>query len=457
MRRLAIAIVLAGASLVSQAQADPFDRIASRLDQYDAEVRGERHAAPGERRVAYQEEVQPTPVPDAGPGPAEAYPPQYDDYGHEPMWGEPMMGGCGDSCCDPCCNWGCIPPGFWGRAEYLGWWVRGSNTPALVTTSADGTPVGIAGVLPGATVLFGNERINNQGRSGARFTLGYWADPCETLGIEDTFFFLGTENDPFFATSSGTPILARPFFNTSLGEQDAILVAYPQIVVGSIDITTSSKVFSNEVNLRRSLYADGCRRIDVLAGYRFFQLSEYLHIQTDTVAIDDPSVPAGTAFGIRDLFNTRSQFNGGQLALNLQYFRNCWTFDFMFKLAIGGVSQQVSIEGSTEVRVPDEPVVTNTGGILALASNSGLHKQTQFGVLPEFSANVRYQWTPLWRINLGYNFMALTNVVRPGDQIDLRLDPAQFPPGTPGTFPQFAFHESDVWLQGINVGLECNF
>ncbi len=40
------------------------------------------------------------------------------------------------------------------------------------------------------------------------------------------------------------------------------------------------------------------------------------------------------------------------------------------------------------------------------------------GGMPEFSANLRYQLTPLWRANIGYTFMLLTNVVRPGDQVD---------------------------------------
>ena len=54
--------------------------------------------------------------------------------------------------------------------------------------------------------------------------------------------------------------------------------------------------------------------------------------------------------------------------------------------------------------------------------------------------------------------MALTNVLRPGDQINLNIDPNQIPPlQNSGTFPAFAFNSSDIWLQGINFGIECNF
>ena len=56
---------------------------------------------------------------------------------------------------------------FGVATEYIEWWVNGSHTPALVTTSPDGTPQNQAGVLPAATVLFGNQRINSAGPPAA--------------------------------------------------------------------------------------------------------------------------------------------------------------------------------------------------------------------------------------------------------------------------------------------------
>jgi hypothetical protein len=282
-------------------------------------------------------------------------------------------------------------------------------------------------------------------------------DPCETLGIENTFFFIGGDSDGYSASSSGTPILARPFFNVDSGQNDAILLAYPSVVVGAINITSSRQVLSNEINLRRALYNDCCRRLDILAGYRYMRLAESLDIATNTTSIDSTVIEAGTQFAIQDQFDTTNNFNGGQLGVNYQIIGGCWTLDLLGKVALGGVSQQARINGSTVVTPPGEAPISNTGGILALDSNIGNHKQTVFGVVPEFNVNLRYQWTPLWRLNVGYTFMALTNVLRPGDQIDLDIDPNQFPPGVPGTFPVFAFNESDVWLQGINLGVECNF
>lgn len=443
MRRFAIVVAMIGFFMPSWAMADPFGHLSGRVLQYEEQIENGGVPPSNMAPVPDGAEVVPTPMPQSD-----------EDLGFYPgdgMWQEPAMGGgCYDDGCQRCGT-------FWGRAEYLVWWIRGANTPPLVTTSPDGTPVGIAGVLPNAQILFGNERINTQGRSGGRFTLGYWMDPCETLGIEDSFFFVGNGDQSYFASSSGSPILARPFFNTDTDAQDALLLAYPQIVIGNIGITSSRTVAANEVNLRRALVVDCCRRVDILAGYRYFYLAEGLHMRTNTTSLDSQTAPVGTTFAIEDLFNTRSQFNGGQMGVNLQTVRGCWTFDLVGKLALGGVSQHVVINGSTVRTVPDEDPQTFEGGVLALDSNIGTYKRSRFSVMPEIALNARYQWSPLWTFSMGYTFIGVTNVVRPGDQISLQVDPAQFPPGVPGQFPAFAFKDSDVWLQGLNFGIECNF
>ena len=52
-----------------------------------------------------------------------------------------------------------------------------------------------------------------------------------------------------------------------------------------------------------------------------------------------------------------------------------------------------------------------------------------------------------------------TSVARPGDQIDLNIDPRQFPPPitTDATRPAFVLHTTDYWAQGVNLGLDLRF
>ncbi len=411
-------------------------------------VRRAQYQQPRRRDVEpshYQEDIPPGAMTD-GPAMGEFYEGQ--------SWDDGYVDGYGGECCDDCC-YGPVP-GFWGRAEYLYWWVRGANTPALVTTSPTGTDRTVAGILPNATVLFGNQRVNTSGRSGARFTLGYWFEGCDYTGIETSYFFLGDVNQQYY--NGGPGIVARPFFNTNSGAQDALLINYPSFVSGWIKVNAESKVYGGDVNLRRALVVDRWKQISVLAGYRYFGLSEGLGITSFTNALDQQgSVESGTTFNTVDSFTTRNTFNGGQIGVNAQMTNGAWTLDLLGKLALGANSQTVRINGSTLRTNPDSSTVNSQGGILALPSNIGNYHRNQFAVLPEFGANLRYQLTPLWRLNVGYTLLIVTNVVRPGDQIDLNVDPQQFPIGISGSQPRFSYVDSDLWLQGINFGIECNF
>ena len=474
MRYLAVLAAICGFCFSSWASAAPFDELSERLERFDDEDlpretrRTDRLASQRQTRTA---DAQESPVPDSAfskggqldhrrhdEGQSDGGRYEGDHYDDGSVWDEPfddLCGGCPGGWCNLAA---CQCRQFWGRAEYLQWWVRGSDTPPLVTTSPEDTSPQVAGILPAATILFGNERINTKGRSGGRFTLGYWFDCCDSIGIENTFLFLGDAQQSY---ENGNPILARPFVNTITDQNDAVLISLPGIVSGNIAITSNSKVYGNEVNLRRALYIDGCRRVDLLAGYRFFQMSEQLRIDTNTVSLDPSSpVTVGTTFNIFDSFHTRSQFNGGQLGINSQHYFGCWSVDLLAKLALGGMSQTVTISGNTVVTPPGGASTSSAGGVLALPSNMGQFTRSRFAVIPEFGVNLHRQLNPCWKVNLGYTIMVVTNVVRPGDQIDLQVDPNQFPPPAtagPFTSPAFAFNDSDIWLQGLNVGLEYNY
>jgi hypothetical protein len=55
---------------------------------------------------------------------------------------------------------------------------------------------------------------------------------------------------------------------------------------------------------------------------------------------------------------------------------------------------------------------------------------------------------------MGYSFVYVNNLIRPGDTIDTTLAPL----GTAlAVRPQRAFSTSDFWLHGINFGLEFRY
>jgi len=348
------------------------------------------------------------------------------------------------------------PGRVWASAEYLLWCVKASPLPALLTTSPTGTPVERAGVLgdPSTAVLFGGESENGGARSGGRFTLGVWLDEQETCGIEGSYFLLEQHSKPFAASSPGNPILARPFFDVTRPGPRALLVAFPGLVAGTFLASVTNDVSGGDVNLRVNLCRDCVCRLDLLAGYRCLNFDEDLRINEREIATD-PNLPPGTTFDLFDGFRTRNTFQGGQVGLAGEA---CWgrvILQAVGKLAIGTTNREVEILGATqEVGAP-----AVSGGFLASGTNIGRYTDSRFSVVSELNINVGYQVLDCLRVFAGYTFLCWTEVARPGNQIDLGVNPTQLPPGVlqGEARPAFQFRNSDVWLQGVSFGLECRF
>ena len=141
----------------------------------------------------------------------------------------------------------CSPPGrVWLRADYLMWCTSGTNLPPLVTTSTQNTPRIEAGVLglPNTTILYGNDTIANDGRSGFRTTIGMWLDSCRIWNLEFDYLSLGDRGNGYTATSIGDPILARPFFNVQTNQQASELAAYREFAEGTLSVSDALRVFT---------------------------------------------------------------------------------------------------------------------------------------------------------------------------------------------------------------------
>jgi len=379
---------------------------------------------------------------------------------------------------------------FYVSGEYLLWWSKGFDTPVLATTSPPNVPQGVnvptnplnptpvAGVLgfPTTTTLFGGSPITFDGQSGFRFKVGYWLD-CEHLwAIEGGGFFLGQSANNFAVDSLTTPVIARPFLGvTPFGtRENAELVASPGIVPGDafasqgrLTIDSSTQLWGAELNARRNICCGCDYRVDVLAGFRYLHLDEGLHITEDLVALR--AVPAaginvGDRIIVTDRFDTKNDFYGAQLGVVAEYRYGRWFAEGTFKLGLGVVHQVVDIHGSTTI-TPLDPTVAGRQfgqGLLALDSNSGTFSRDRFAVVPEVGLKVGYQLTDQLRAFVGYNFLYVSSVVRPGDQIDRALDEGKIPPFTaavaPGQpRPLVPFKPSDFWAQGLTVGFEWRY
>jgi hypothetical protein len=370
-----------------------------------------------------------------------------------------------DQCCPhecfACEDSGKVLDRLYGSAEYLLWWIRDTRVPPLITTS----PVASQGILgmPGTAILLGGSPLNNDERSGARVTLGYWLDACKTWGIEGSAFFLEDKNVSSTFSSNEFPLLARPFFNLNAMTEFAQVATSPGIATGSITTDLSSRLWGAEANVRANLCCGCDYRVDLLGGFRYLDLEEGLHITENLLGQAGAGQFAGSSIVVADRFDTHNQFYGGQLGAVAEYHLGPWFVDVRGKVGLGVTHQVVDINGSQTITSPAGAVSVFQGGLLALNSNIGHFSRDRFAVVPEVGINLGYQLTNHIRVFAGYNFLLWTNVLRPGDQIDRGLDITRIPnfgiAATPLPVPRPAvpFKETDFWAQGVNFGLEFRY
>jgi hypothetical protein len=138
--------------------------------------------------------------------------------------------------------------------------------------------------------------------------------------------------------------------------------------------------------------------------------------------------------------------------------------DLTGKAGIGVMQELVDIEGFTALGGPNNKFLAITpGGVYALSSNIGRHFQDEFAVVPQGNIDLTYNLTNNVTLKLGYTFLYLNSVARPGNQVDRTINPGLVPTdftyGTPGgpARPGFQFNNSSFWAQGANLGIEVRY
>lgn len=353
---------------------------------------------------------------------------------------------------------------LWLRAEYLHWWTEGMDTPALATTSPDGTDQDDAAALglPGTTVLFGGE-INDDSTHGMRLKAGFFLTRSAAFGIEGEYFGLAEQDDSFSA-STGRSIVGRPFYRTDTDRETAQLIDFPGIVDGNLSIRSSSDLRSYLLAGRASLCPTcggncvACRntdRVDWIVGYRYIELEDSLSFNENLTSLGPPGDIA-----LSESFSTNNEFNGLQLGVTYQAnLKRVW-LESLLRVAVGNNSQRVRISGQTAIT---EFGITETseGGLLAQRFNSGTFEREEFTMIPELGLTLGFRFTDWLHATAGYSLVYLPAVVRAGDQIDTDVNPELLAPATDpltaGNRPRFEFVETDYWAQGLNLGVQLQF
>jgi len=374
------------------------------------------------------------------------------------------------------CGCACYPGNrFYASAEYLGWWTKASRLPPLLTTSNGADPTdpvrtGALG-LPNTQVVYGNNNVAGDFRSGVRLMTGYWFDDERLLGFEVGGFYLQTLTNSFSTGSGGSPGLYRPFLDPG-GVQQVEFVAVTGIpaqafggtLSGTFSSISKSTMWGAEANLRSCLLCGEDFFIDGIAGFKTLNLNESLTINENPTAISDVLGPgtAGSSFPVQDRFKTNNQFYGGQLGLIGEIRRGPWSLDLKAKLGIGTTAQTVDITGFQLVRSPTGAVTTSLpSGLYAAGTNLGQFTHNAFSVAPEVGLSLGYQVTDHMRAFIGYDFLYWSDVVRPANQIDPVVNRNIVLIGGPGGGPVrpafLGFRAEDFWAQGIKAGIEFRY
>ncbi|HKA07622.1 MAG TPA: BBP7 family outer membrane beta-barrel protein, partial [Gemmataceae bacterium] len=191
-----------------------------------------------------------------------------------------------------------------------------------------------------------------------------------------------------------------------------------------------------------------------IVGVRYFGLEESLAVESMTQG-------GGMRVGTFDSFATRNQFYGGQFGGRWSLTRDNFTIDLILKLAVGGMGQEVVVQGGSSAVMGSGARVDRPGGLLALQSNIGDYDRVKFVIIRDTQLNVNYCLTENISLRLGYTFMWVSNVVRPGEHVDMGINPSLLP--FSGAAPQgpirptFKYDGDVFWMHGINVGVTIRF
>jgi hypothetical protein len=351
----------------------------------------------------------------------------------------------------------------WSSKELLLWWPKAHPLPPLVTGSRTGAPPVLG--EPGTTLFVGNRALDNQDIAGGRFTLGWSLNEPETVGFELVYFFLGSRTLHQTFRDVGNPrarALGLPYVNALPGREDVFPLAAPGLSTGSVFVTTTTRVQGAEANFVANLHDGKTMKLNGLVGYRFLQVHEGLTVEQMRIRFGTPG-----EFGpIYDQFDAHNRFHGGQLGLHADMSFGVVFCELTGKVALGQTFEVVKIDGATATFTPvlgGVAIQRLPGGVYALPTNIGRYTQGTFAVVPEGTFKVGLKLGDCARFYVGYNFLYLSDAVRPGDQLDRTLNPALIPVLNPGggfaspDRPRPLFNRSDFWAQGLLIGLETRY
>ncbi len=347
--------------------------------------------------------------------------------------------------CRPCCGY-LQPGGWWGSVDYLLMWRRSRFFPPIVTTNPTTSPVLSD---PATTVLFGNKRYTDGPQSGVRGDFGVWLDCC-CIGVGTSAFVLDDEkiNFKIDGTPLGTPILGRPFTLPG-GSQGVELISFPALALdGHINIRSSNEIWGWDAYLRKRL-PSRCRVVssfDGLAGFMVTEIDDKVRIHSRTI------LPIGpTRISYTDHFQCKNNFLGAMLGFEAKLAISNLEFALRGKFGLGAMVKKIRMKGLFIEDAPESHTRLENEGFFARGNFLGKRKWTQFEIVSQASAVLRYRFCPNMYISGGYNVAYWPSVMLSGEQLSLEAF------GSTTVAVPFVRRDKKFWMQGFSAGLYFNY
>ena len=360
-------------------------------------------------------------------------------------------------------SWKMSGPRFWVNGEYLLWFIRPVRTPDLIQTVPSSVALNsfAAGTSlpPGSTTRFfpTSKNLDFGAFSGVRGTVG---TTFEHFGVEASYFFLGEQTKSASLFNSGVPVsVAETYFRAGTGTPISLLASLDGISSGGISASVSSKLDGAELNARLPFYNFLTDSTDAIVGFRYFNLEEKINTSFRS------DFPNGNSVHVRDSISTKNQFYGGQVGLNgkINGVERGLGFDATGKLALGGVRQQATLEGSNTIFTPGQPADVERGGLFARGASQGTFTRDKFAMIYEQTFNATYNFNQWAQVYFGYSIIYISSVQRPGEAIDRVVNDsrARFianpPMNNTVDRPAFRWNANDFWTQGMTFGLRLQY
>jgi hypothetical protein len=335
--------------------------------------------------------------------------------------------------------------------DFLLWATQGPSAPPVVTTGPAALGPGIAGApgAPGTLALLGGARVLNDMRPGFRFDFflpvaadGHW-------GVGTRFEMLGQSADSTAVIGTGANVVNVPqvFAVGGLPVPTPVYVSFPGLTAGTATASTQTNFLGGDLTLRRALAAGDAVRLDALVGYRYLHLGDRLSSSWDVFS---PAAlpPVGPRLMGEDSVRTRNDFHGALLGLGSSAAFGRLTVSGRMAVSLGGT---VSERDQSRTRVLF-PGATGLGVVAALGppaaqlplgTVAASDETTPFAVVPEFGVKLGWRAGNSLHLTAGYSFLYWSRVRRAQDQYDLS--------------PTLADRTTDVWVQGVNLGVEWRY